>query len=249
MYREHSVLKTANDDWPIWKYMSLSKFINLLNGELYFNRVDSFEDVFEGSWPELNKKYNEYMKEKGEICFDNLDMFAKKMVYVSCFHKSRYETTFMWKQYACDDGIAIKTSFDRLKQAFAVSDEAVYIGDVNYIDYETEYIKYVGNVFQLAMHKRKSFEFENEIRCIVMFNLNDKKGKRQKEYMLRDDHERVDFDKLPMGVKIPIDLSALIDKIYISPYAATYLEEDVELLVKKFNLNVDVVRSNLFSIN
>jgi hypothetical protein len=39
-------------DPVIWRYLSLSKFLDLLSKQrLYFNRIDFFDDQFEGSWP------------------------------------------------------------------------------------------------------------------------------------------------------------------------------------------------------
>ena len=49
MYKEHSEIKTPNRDIVIWRYLSLDKFLFMLNEEkLYFARQDCFFDSFEG---------------------------------------------------------------------------------------------------------------------------------------------------------------------------------------------------------
>ena len=55
MYENHSALYFVDDDMLLWKYMSFSKFVNLLSGNLYFNRIDSFEDIFECHYPDIIK--------------------------------------------------------------------------------------------------------------------------------------------------------------------------------------------------
>ena len=62
----------------------------------------------------------------------------------------------MWKQYADNDGIAIKTTFERLKMAFSNTKEAIYISNVQYIDYDKEFMP-EGNGMYLAVHKKKKF--------------------------------------------------------------------------------------------
>lgn len=47
MYEKHEQLFDLDEECTLWKYMNFSKFINMLKGKLYFNRLDNFEDVFE----------------------------------------------------------------------------------------------------------------------------------------------------------------------------------------------------------
>ncbi len=52
----------------------------------------------------------------------------------------------------------------------------------------------------------------------------------------------------PVGVAIPVKLGPLIEKIYVSPKADSYLRDTIELLVEKFELsNAKIVQSNLFA--
>ena len=46
-----------------------------------------------------------------------------------------------------------------------------------------------------------------------------------------------------------IDLEKLIDKVYISPYAPKYIENDVHNILLNKGLDVDVIYSPLYTIN
>ncbi len=233
MHKKHDQLPNTEGQDTLWKYMSLSKFINLLNGKIYFNRVDCFEDVFESTYPIYNENHREEYygdalipKEK----YNNIMDLSKQHTYVSCFHKNEYESAFMWKQYAGDEGVAIVTTVDRLKESFQHEENDIYICDVQYIDYAKEYMP-EGNMFYLSLYKRKSFVHENEVRCIFGDDIDTPKYNRK------------------TGILMNIDLEKLIDKVYISPYAPKYIENDVHNILLNKGLDVDVIYSPLYTIN
>ena len=215
--------------------MNLPKFLDMIsNNTLYFNRIDCFEDVFEGHFPDYNKKH------RGEIyntsdnmndAFERISNIARHHSYVFCFHKNLYESAFMWKLYSGDTGVAIKSNIDRLKKALRKEEKNLYIANVEYIDYKKDFLP-EGNLFYLSMFKRKSFESENELRVI---------------YADFDDLNNLNTDK---GVYIECDLEQLLEEIYISPYAPAYLVNDVKILLDKFGLgNVSVNFSDLLTMN
>lgn len=229
MYKEHPSLFVPQNNDKLWKYMSLPKFLNLLNGKLYFNRVDCFEDVFESTFPEYNELHRKDVYKDMPIpskeVYDNIVEYSKKSTYVSCFHKNAYESAFMWKLYAEKDGVAIVTDVERLKMSFQNAKENIYISDVQYIDYENEFMP-EGNAFYLSIYKRKSFVHENEVRCLL--SISENSGKK--------------------GTLVDIVLNKLIEKVYISPYAPTYMKEDVEQILRSRGINVDVIYSPLLTI-
>lgn len=71
MFFTYKELQGVNENLIIWKYMSLSKFIQIiLTSTLWFNRLDNFEDVFEGVYPQGNRRkiyYNNAEKSEKEI--------------------------------------------------------------------------------------------------------------------------------------------------------------------------------------
>ena len=120
--------------------------------------------------------------------------------------------------------------------AFSNTKEAIYISNVQYIDYDKEFMP-EGNGMYLAVHKRKSFEPEREVRCINV-------GMPNPRELIADINE-----KTPVGRFIDIDMEELIEEIYISPYAASYIKENVELIASKFNISAKIIQSKLFTLN
>lgn len=246
MYERHEQFFDLDEECTLWKYMSFSKFVNMLKGKLYFNRLDSFEDVFEGTFPKYNVEHRKELY-GGEIIskdtYDNVEHLAKNTIYVSCFHKNEYETAFMWKQYADNDGIAIKTTSKRLKESFHKTPKSIYVGVVQYMDYNKHFMP-EGNIFNLALYKRKSFEPESEVRCVYWKTPESKTDLADLSQPIIDPNE-----KTPFGEDIDIDLGKLIEEIYISPYAASYIKENVELIINKFGISAKVIQSQLFKLN
>ncbi len=246
MYESHEQLFDLDDKCILWKYMSFSKFINILKGKMYFNRLDSFEDVFEGTFPQYNVEHRKDFYGDQVIpqnAYDTVEQVMKKSIYVSCFHRNEFETAFMWKQYADNDGVAIKTTLKRLKDSFHKTPENIHISAVRYIDYNKNFMP-EGNAFYLALYKRKSFEPENEVRCIYWKQLKTKNTLSDPSEAIIDLHEKTSF-----GENIDIDLNMLIEEIYISPYASSYIKENVELITNKFNISAKVIQSQLFTLN
>lgn len=233
MYKKNEAIYPVKDDTLLWKYMSFSKFVNLLSGNLYFNRIDSFEDVFECHFTDKTRSVLE-SSQFSELL--KAEPIAQHIIYVSCFHASEYETAFMWHQYSDQDGLAVQTTGKRLKDAFNSTKELIFLSEVKYLDYNTDYFD-PSNLFRLAIHKRKSFEFEKEVRCICM----------KTPEGLKENQSLLDVET-PIGIKIPINLDMLIDKIYLSPYAPSYLEENVKMIMDKWELHKDVINSNLYTI-
>ena len=81
-----------------------------------------------------------------------------------------------------------------------------------------------------------------------MLNFWDQNGEVKLEHRKDKNAHKLDFDKTPKGIKIPIDLSMMIEKVYISPYSPDYLEENIKLLMDKFGLRKEVVKSDLYTI-
>ena len=58
MYKEHVAFDMPEDDRKIWRYMDLTKFVDIISRKkLYFPTADKLGDPFEGSYP---KAYIEY---------------------------------------------------------------------------------------------------------------------------------------------------------------------------------------------
>ena len=96
MFQENQKLQIPQDDTIIWKYLDLSKFLDLLlSNRMFMARSDKFEDQFEGTFSEPT--YEEIKK----LLADNpkyLDAYKskRKNIIISSWHANSYESYAMW---------------------------------------------------------------------------------------------------------------------------------------------------------
>lgn len=151
---------------------------------------------------------------------------------INCWHENAHESEAMWRLYAREtDGIAIKTDFNSFKKSFTCSEE-IHIGSVNYVDYDRDFIP-ESILFYLYLHKRKSFEHEKEIRAIVMEIPTNEHG--------------IDWarDICDIGKYYKVDLSLLIQKVVVAPFAPDWFLELVKSVTVRYNFDFRVVKSTL----
>ncbi|MCU5622620.1 hypothetical protein OCA99_23675 [Bacillus cereus] len=246
MYEEFTNFVLPSEETKIWRYMDFTKFMSMLDKEeIFFTRSDRFEDKFEGTYPRANiEETHDFLKrlveqEHQEETLRSINGFSKyirKLVTINCWHMNEYESAAMWELYLkSNEGIAIQSNIGRLIESFSHCPQKIFIGEVNYIDFNKELLQ-ASDLLELFMHKRKSFEHEHEIRAIhqlpfVMSDTGciDAKAEPSVEY----------------GIGIPCDIRTLIEKVYISPTAPKWFEELVRSMCDKFDLKVDVFKSEL----
>ena len=249
MYKEHPVFLAPKDEnIKVWRYMDFTKFVSLLyKRSLYFCRVDKLGDPFEGSLTEMNvKARKDFIEELWTGRINNQQLAelierepkfnekARQSMFVNCWHMNEYESAAMWKLYLkSNEGIAIQSTYKRLKESFNNnSKDNVYIGRVKYIDYGSEGIPR-DNFFRAVLHKRKSFEYERELRAMIWD---------------RDIFCHImgpDKEAYKDGKYVGFDLEVLIDKVYLGPDTADWFDELVQSLAKKYCLSIEVERSKL----
>jgi hypothetical protein len=238
MYKPHPAFKVPEDDnTKIWRYIDFTKFVSLLDQKaLFFPRVSYLEDKYEGLYPRMFTDENAEMyssippeyREQVLKAFLNKSKQIRNFMLVSCWHINDHESAAMWKMYLkSNEGIAIQSTFGRLKESFKdYKDQDVHIGKVQYIDYERESIS-TDNILQAYMHKRKSFEYENELRVLVT-EFNDWKQAEPSD----------------TGRFIPVDLEGMIENIYVCPQAPPWFSDLIRSVVKKYNLDKNVLASD-----
>src|SRR5260221_4443518 len=196
-----------NPDVPLWRYMDLAKYISmLLTGALYFVRADRLSDPFEGSMSRRNLELRpELYKGMGipEEIWKKLSDFlptARTWAFINSWHANEHESAAMWRLYSqTTEAIAIQTTFRKLSH---VLPDKVYVGTVEYIDYEKHWMP-EGNVFFPFLHKRLSFEHEREVRAVIMSlptNPENHVGSPLGEY----------------GRVVPVDLVAMIERVVVA---------------------------------
>jgi hypothetical protein len=229
MYLNNQNIKLPEDpDTIIWKYLDLSKFLDLLmSKKLFMSRSDKFEDQYEGTFSEPT------FEEIRKLSIDNPDFLKfykthREKVAISSWHINEYESFAMWQIFTQNtEGLAIQSTIGRLQNALAPENNyKQFIGEVNYIDYKKEYIPF-DDMFFPFLFKRKSFQYEREVRIIT--------DVAESNITLND------------GLKINVNLGQLIEKIYIHPKSENWYKNLVIQLVKQLGFDFTIEKSDLES--
>jgi len=143
----------------------------------------------------------------------------------------------MWNLYLSNqEGICIQSTFNNLLTSLESYEEFdIFIGKVKYIDYQSEAIPQ-GNLLSPFIHKRKSFEHKEELRALIWTPQNGK-----------NDISNPNNNKFKdvLGIYVPVSIEKLIEKIFVSPNAPKWNADLIRSLVKKHEINVEVVQSDL----
>jgi hypothetical protein len=247
-YQEHEVfVPPESSQATIWRYLDFTKLVSLLDTQrLFFARVDSFEDPFEGSVTAATRearrkafaaKPDADMEKVEEAIrwLSNHARSAPRWMYANCWNLSEVESAALWNLYSEPSrGVAIQSTYARLINSFlpppAAEDENVaplLVGKVSYVDYD-EFRIPDDNTFRPFVHKRKSFEFENELRAMTWHMPS-----------------RLRNEPTPFGVRVPVDLEKLIEAIHISPTAPPWFASLVESVAERFGCPAPVKQSSL----
>jgi len=153
----------------------------------------------------------------------------KNNLYVSCWHANHYESAAMWKLYSMNEyGLAIKSTVKALKESLIDPDTYIQIGKVNYMDYDNQSVP-SGNIFYPVVHKRLSFEFEQEVRAIIWLQ-SAEKGPEEPFY------------------SSPIDMDTLIDMVYVSPTAPEWIVPMIKDICLKYGFDILILQSQLMKL-
>lgn len=253
--RKSKILINPPEGTKIWRYLDLSKFISMLSNEtLIFSRVDKLNDPFEGSYTkqslEMRESYHEKIAEEDSQDLSEIYRKFKNYTFVNCWHMNEFESAAMWKLYLkSNEGVAIQSTYKNLMKTLDGKnvDTEIAVGQVEYIDYDIDYM-IDDNPLYAFFYKRKSFEHEHELRA-AFTRIPTEKGIFINLAKIKDEYYDIAFDpaiNLNTTIeKIPINLNALIEKIYVPPIADDWFKEIIESLVEKFGLNKKVERSML----
>ena len=229
MYINNPNIKLPEDpDTVVWKYLDLSKFLDLLmSDKLFMSRSDKFEDQYEGTFSEPT------FEEIKKLSIDKPDFLNyykthREKVAISSWHINEYESFAMWQIFTQNsEGLAIQSTIGRLQKSLIPEiNFKQYIGEVNYIDYKKEHIPF-DDMFFPFLFKRKSFQYEGEVRIITDIGESD--------------------IKINDGLKINVDINQLIEKIYIHPKSENWYKNLVIQLVKQLGFDFTIEKSDLES--
>jgi hypothetical protein len=212
---------------PLWRYLAADRLKDLLrSNELFFNPLSAFDDSKEGAltartrehlatWYQLNERLPRLK------AYEQVDEYstAQRFFYVNCWHMNDHESYLMWKAYA-ERGYAVVTTYERLTAAMS-GPATIMGGVVSYIDFERE-LTDVGNVFNHVAVKDMPYRDEREFR-LVFWDV---------------EPHNAGYPKVSGGVRVPIDVKMLIDRVVRSPYAEP-MDSELEQLLLRYGIEFD----------
>ena len=240
MHQEHPNFNPINDDTKIWRFMDLAKFCNILEkSSLFFVKPEKFKDPWEGYLPRKHIEEASYSNIPEQfrgalitIAKEHTPKIVRENFAVNCWHISESESEAFWRNYS-ERGIAIQSTFGKLKEKIKNNtDYNIYIGKVEYKDQDLDIVD-IGNIFNHILWKRKSFEYENELRAVIW----------EKENPAANDNRNFESEN---GQYINLDLNTLVENIYTTPFENDgWFNTIVCDLIKRYDFNFPCIKSKL----
>jgi hypothetical protein len=194
---------------------------------MFMSRSDKFEDQYEGTFSEPTFEEIRRIAQSNPEFVDNYKSHRENVV-ISSWHINEYESYAMWQIFTKNnEGLAIQSTVQRLKNAMVPENRyEQHIGEVKYIDYKKEYIPFDNNFFPF-LFKRKSFQYEREVRVIS-------------DLTKHNIH-------INEGAKVNVDINQLIEKIYIHPKSENWYKNLVIQLMQQLGFDFQIEKSDLES--
>lgn len=211
-FQEHYAFGPPADRYlAIWRYVDFARLLSLLQTKaLYFARADTLGDAWEGSISAATFA----------LLGDRTPRIARTFqlqTAVSCWHMNSHESVAMWDLYArAGTGLAIRSTVQRLIDSLANAAEEIVIAPISYIDYDTTPMRMDNTLYPL-LHKRRSYAHEAELRAMTLF---------QPTSAVHDHATN------PPGKLVATDVERLIEAVYVSPSAPTWLADTVVRVVR-----------------
>ena len=235
--RKCDIIESPDLETPIWRYMDLAKFIDLITHKhLFFPNGATLSDQYEGSIPDaLIESKKMELKSQGlegrdleEELFRYKFYEANSMINLSlinCWTAQDEESYALWKIYLGGQqlGCAIKSTVGQLIEAIEKGNdpypEDYYIGKVQY----SECLQKNEN-HRLCQLTRKMpfYKYENEVRLIIL-NYPRSEGGTKTPYPLN------------IGRNVRVDTTHLINNVYLSPFAPNWTYDSIAPALSKID--------------
>jgi len=227
---------------PIWRYLTLPGLLSILQQrKLFFPAVWRMKDPYDANLPKsVKRQYLEWyglssedQPEPRKITSDSIQLRVRGGTCISCWHCSSTESAAMWSLYSLHHGVAIRSTVGRLVQALQATPREISIGMVRYVDFSRPNEDDAWLWLRPEFVKRTSFEYERELRAVTLdFDVQKRKGGPNEL----------------TGVAVEVDATALIERVYLSPVAESWIKDVIELELPLHGLAaVEVKHSTMFS--
>ena len=250
MYKPHPECVPPSDpNILIWRYIDFAKFVDLLERrQLHFARLDQLGDPFEGApsdgtvallraWEERHPFETVTGEPFHKIMARDTHRMNSLIMYVNCWHMNEHESLAMWRLYS-REGIAIRSTYQRLVESFVGADGDIHIGQVFYRDPRNPaQSENPGNTPAPVLRKGMSYEYERELRAIIA-----RVPPAWKSGSFPDDEYK---DKQAKGLYVDVALDTLIERVYVAPGRPTRFKELVVRVMSHYKLDKPVETSRL----
>lgn len=241
MYKEHIDFKNPrNLATKVWRFVDFTKFVSMLeNQSLYFARSDKLDDPFEGAFTKFDlvqlqsdETIEDGVKKAQIQNATDIQKYYPKTRFLNCWSMNEYESAALWKIFTNNNqGVAIQSTFQKFTECFSKSDQTIHVGQIDYLDYDNDSFG-TNNVYLPFLHKRKSFEYEHEIRAII------------EDYppeLTSSEFEKID----KIGIDVSVDLDVLIENIFVAPSAHVWFRDLIKSIGKRYGLEKPIIDSKL----
>ena len=234
------------DTATLWRYMSFAKFCSLLERkELFFSLVGDMEDRYEGFiYPPIHREHGDPIQQAERLGYEMLRSLSRAAL-ISCWTESGRESSLMWKVYAASEGVAIRTTFRRLKESIhSVADLPFTFGRVEYVDYRRKEVSRFSRA--PLFHKRLEYREEGEVRVVLPGPPWEEWARRRHQGEVLDLPLDPDVSE-QRGRYVPVNLEVLVKEIVLPPHAKPWFTQVVESVIHSSPVRACVTRSSIES--
>ena len=162
---------------------------------------------------------------------------VRQWVFISCWHSGENESLAMWKQYGSTGGsVVIQSTYQKLldalpSQLYIDKDQSwianMYLGMVQYKNYHSlqEDFTFNSNMLSLYIHKRAAFEYEKEVRALLMSPAGETRS--------------------VSNVAVSINFQQLVESIRVRPGTPDWERRTIETLIEKYGFGMKVAPSEI----
>jgi hypothetical protein len=211
-------MMTLQPTTRVWRYMSFAKFVWMLQKkQLWLSSAELLDDKWELMPDSQQLNYiinNRPASLSAEATTDRVAAAVKalrKNTFINCWTASEHESHALWRIYCpSPEGVAIQTTFDRLKQSVGLP-----IGEVVYTSNEVKSAKL--DAWQLVIQKRPMFAYEQEVRVVLVQDYTD------------PEHP----ERRTVGTRLNWDPELHLENIWVHPESEFWFIETVTETVRR----------------
>lgn len=206
----------------------------------FAERIDR-DDEFANSWiKKVGPPFTDldtFRKGFGAKGLSEKSVLNQTHFYVNCWHMSDYEPAGLWAAYASEsEGVAIKTTMQRLTNSLRQSEAYIYAGCVAYANYDKE-IMPEGNGFYSIYTKRREFESEREMRLSTLNHPVSRSEGTEKNQ--NENNPDIVFQRC--------NLKDLIAEVRVAPFSEEWIVTAIQKLTENFLPDVPIRPSTIVS--